>query len=151
MEVLHRHHIIPRHAGGTDDESNLFLLTHVQHALAHRNRAILLHSPKDWIAWKMMSGQMGKEEARKSAWKIGYAKRDKSFFQTIEYQEKKRLESLRRGSKPPRHVGKNHPNYGNPNKINIGENNPGIKYRNMTWRKDPITGKRIWENKNASI
>lgn len=32
----HRHHIIPRHAGGTDDPSNLVELTVEEHAEAHR-------------------------------------------------------------------------------------------------------------------
>ena len=34
--MKHMHHIIPRHAGGTDDLSNLVELTIEQHAEAHR-------------------------------------------------------------------------------------------------------------------
>lgn len=34
--LRHRHHIVPRHAGGTDDESNIQLLAVEEHAEAHR-------------------------------------------------------------------------------------------------------------------
>ncbi|MGH7744242.1 MAG: HNH endonuclease signature motif containing protein, partial [Candidatus Dormibacteria bacterium] len=66
-ELKHLHHIIPRHAGGTDNPNNLFPLTLIQHALAHRNKAILECSPLDWFAWKMLSNLMGKEEVRRRA------------------------------------------------------------------------------------
>ena len=33
---FHRHHIIPKHAGGTDEASNLVYLTPEEHALAHK-------------------------------------------------------------------------------------------------------------------
>ena len=36
MNVYHKHHIIPRHAGGTDDSSNIVLLTIEQHAKEHK-------------------------------------------------------------------------------------------------------------------
>lgn len=68
----HLHHIIPRHVFSKetpksviDHPSNLFPLNPTQHALAHRNIAILgIHrnSYKDWAAWKLLSGQWGKEE-----------------------------------------------------------------------------------------
>lgn len=62
MTVYHRHHIIPRHAGGTDDPSNIVLLTIEEHAEAHR----LLYEEhgrvEDRVAWLALSGQIGKEE-----------------------------------------------------------------------------------------
>jgi len=61
--ILHNHHIIPKHAGGTNDKENLYPLTIIQHALAHRNRAIIMKDAKDWIAWKTLSGQIGRAEA----------------------------------------------------------------------------------------
>ena len=33
--MKHKHHIIPKHMGGKDDEENLILLTIEGHALAH--------------------------------------------------------------------------------------------------------------------
>lgn len=60
--MLHKHHIIPRHAGGTDDPENLVYLTIEQHAEAHR----LLYEEhgrwQDYYAWQGLSGQIGKEE-----------------------------------------------------------------------------------------
>lgn len=73
--MLHSHHILPRHAGGTDDPSNLYPLTPTQHALAHRNRAILEVSWKDWIAWKMLSGQIPAQEATLEAIRTAQRKR----------------------------------------------------------------------------
>jgi hypothetical protein len=34
--MKHKHHIVPRHMGGTDDPSNLIELTVEEHAEAHR-------------------------------------------------------------------------------------------------------------------
>lgn len=61
---MHTHHILPRHAGGTDNPSNLFPLSVIQHALAHRNRWVMSWSIKDRIAWLTLSGKFGREEAR---------------------------------------------------------------------------------------
>ena len=33
--IYHNHHIVPRHAGGTDDPSNIIKLTVSEHAEAH--------------------------------------------------------------------------------------------------------------------
>lgn len=59
----HRHHIIPRHVGGTDEESNLITLTIEEHALAHK----LLYEQhgrwQDRIAWHTLSGQITSYEA----------------------------------------------------------------------------------------
>ena len=33
--MIHRHHIVPKHAGGTEDEDNIVLLTIEEHADAH--------------------------------------------------------------------------------------------------------------------
>jgi len=60
--IYHRHHIIPRHAGGTDDPSNIVELTIEEHAEAHR----LLYEEhgrwQDKVAWRALSGQIDKDE-----------------------------------------------------------------------------------------
>ena len=64
---VHKHHIIPRHAGGTDDPSNIEEVTIEEHAERHR---ILFETHGYWqdkIAWKALSGQIGREEAIKEA------------------------------------------------------------------------------------
>lgn len=60
--LKHKHHIIPRHAGGTDDPSNIIELTVEQHAEAHR----LLYEQHgrlgDYLAWKGLSGAISTAE-----------------------------------------------------------------------------------------
>lgn len=69
--MKHRHHIIPRHAGGTDDESNIELLTVEEHAEAHR---ILFEKHGRWqdkVAWHFLSAVITREEARELAYRKG--------------------------------------------------------------------------------
>ena len=65
--MKHKHHIIPRHAGGTNDPSNLILLTITEHAEAHR---LLYEEHNRWqdrVAWQTLSGQISLAEAIKQA------------------------------------------------------------------------------------
>lgn len=60
--MKHMHHIIPRHAGGTDDSSNLISLTIEEHAEAHR----LLYEQhgrwQDKAAWMGLLKMVPKEQ-----------------------------------------------------------------------------------------
>ena len=60
--MKHRHHIIPRHAGGTDDPSNIVELTIEEHAEAHR----LLYEEhgcwQDKVAWLGLAGMIDHQE-----------------------------------------------------------------------------------------
>ena len=67
MSIYHKHHIVPRHAGGTDDPSNIIELTVEEHAEAHKKLYEDHGRWQDEIAWKTLSGQIGKEEAQKIA------------------------------------------------------------------------------------
>ena len=60
--VTHKHHIIPRHAGGTDDPSNIIELTVAEHAEAHKKLWEKHGRKEDYIAWKGLAGEIGKEE-----------------------------------------------------------------------------------------
>lgn len=62
---MHKHHIIPKHMGGTDDPSNLVLLTVEEHAEAHKKLYEQHGKWQDFIAWKALSGQIHKDEIRK--------------------------------------------------------------------------------------
>ena len=59
---MHKHHIIPKHMGGSDDASNIIELSVEEHAEAHR----LLYEKhgkfEDYLAWKGLAGIIGKEE-----------------------------------------------------------------------------------------
>lgn len=69
--MKHKHHIIPRHAGGSDDPSNLIELTVEEHAEAHR---ILFEQYGRWedeYAWKGLAGIIGKEELVRQMCSLG--------------------------------------------------------------------------------
>ena len=60
--ILHKHHIIPKHAGGTDDPSNLIYLTVEEHAEAHKKLWEEHGRWQDHIAWKALAGSIGQDE-----------------------------------------------------------------------------------------
>ena len=60
--VKHRHHIIPRHMGGSDDPSNIIELTVEEHAEAHRVLYELHGKEEDRLAWLGLSKQISKLE-----------------------------------------------------------------------------------------
>jgi hypothetical protein len=53
--MKHKHHIIPKHAGGSDDPSNLIELTPLEHAEAHRLLYEQYGRWQDEVAWKGLS------------------------------------------------------------------------------------------------
>lgn len=60
--MKHTHHKIPKHAGGTDDSSNLVELTIEEHAEAHRLLYEQYGRWQDRVAWKGLLGLIGHEE-----------------------------------------------------------------------------------------
>lgn len=64
MTVYHKHHIIPKHMGGTDDSSNLIELTVEQHAEAHKKLWEEHGNEYDRIAWLSLTNQIDNAEAR---------------------------------------------------------------------------------------
>ena len=59
---MHKHHIIPRHMGGTDDPENLIELTIEDHAEAHRKLFEEHGHWQDYVAWQGLAGLIPKEE-----------------------------------------------------------------------------------------
>lgn len=55
-ETYHKHHIIPRSSGGSDDESNLITLEYRDHVIAHYILYKANPSNSNWIAYRLMSG-----------------------------------------------------------------------------------------------
>ena len=47
----HKHHIVPKHMGGTDEKSNLIELTIAEHAEAHRLLYEKYNQTQDKVAW----------------------------------------------------------------------------------------------------
>jgi hypothetical protein len=60
--MKHKHHIIPRHAGGTDDPNNLIELSIEEHAEAHRKLYEQYGRPEDLSAWLGLQGLVNKKE-----------------------------------------------------------------------------------------
>jgi len=60
--MKHTHHIVPKHMGGTNHPSNLVEVTVEEHANLHLSLYLTHGLREDWVAFHMLSGQMGKEE-----------------------------------------------------------------------------------------
>lgn len=55
--MTHNHHIIPKHAGGTNDPSNLIRLTISGHSFAHWCLWMKFGRLQDKMAWLMLAGK----------------------------------------------------------------------------------------------
>ena len=89
--MKHKHHIIPKHMGGTDDPSNLIELSVEEHAEAHKVLFEEYGLKEDEIAWKGLAGIIGREEVVKSAQILGSKKggnSPKNPFKDPEFQQK---------------------------------------------------------------
>lgn len=61
---LHRHHIIPKHSGGTDDESNFTYLTPREHVIAHYLLWRIYKNPNDLRSMQMLGAELTIEQRR---------------------------------------------------------------------------------------
>lgn len=62
MTIYHKHHIIPKHLGGTDDSSNLVEVTVEQHAALHKQLWEDLGHWEDKLAWEGLAGIVPKQD-----------------------------------------------------------------------------------------
>jgi hypothetical protein len=60
--MKHKHHIIPKHMGGTDEASNLIELTIEEHAKAHEKLYEQHGHWQDYLAWKGLLGLISHDE-----------------------------------------------------------------------------------------
>lgn len=106
--MKHKHHIIPRHAGGTDDSSNIVELTVEEHAEAHRILYEECGRKEDLCAWKGLSGQWtkfqvhnylrtGSKHTEETKQKISDAKRGVRLTE----EHKKKISASGKGKKQP--------------------------------------------------
>lgn len=61
--IFHKHHIVPKHAGGTDDPSNIIKVNIPMHIFLHKLRWEELGDKYDYIAYSCLEGQMLTDEA----------------------------------------------------------------------------------------
>ncbi len=67
MASHHIHHVLPKHMGGGDEEENLVVLTVEEHALAHEALWKKYGQYGDYLAYRMLSGQIAPSEASRLA------------------------------------------------------------------------------------
>jgi len=60
--LMHKHHIIPRYMGGTDDPTNLVEVAVTQHAMYHFCNYQLWKNIEDYVAYRGLSGQISEAE-----------------------------------------------------------------------------------------
>lgn len=87
MTTYHKHHIIPRHMGGSDDPSNIIELTIEEHANAHKQLYEQYGHKEDYLAWKGLSGKLGKEEILAEKEKIRIQKVKKRMKELVDKGE----------------------------------------------------------------
>ena len=92
--MKHKHHIIPKHAGGTNDASNIVELTVEEHAEAHRKLYEEHGRWQDQVAYRMLSGQISSYEATIEAIKKTQTGR-KHTPEVIEKRRQKQIGSKR--------------------------------------------------------
>lgn len=109
MIIKHKHHIIPRHAGGTDDPKNIIELTIEEHAKAHKLLYEKYNREEDRLTWLGLSGQIGKDEilyilAKKQKGikkPEGHGAKVSAFRKTFRYTEesKRKMSLAKKGKK----------------------------------------------------
>ena len=62
MTIYHKHHIIPKHAGGSDHPDNIVLLSVTEHAEAHKVLYEKYGRWQDFVAWKGLLKQINLQE-----------------------------------------------------------------------------------------
>lgn len=123
--MKHKHHKIPKHAGGNNHSSNIVELTVEEHAEAHRKLFEQYGRWQDYVAWKGLEGSIGKEELKRlktslanKGRKVSAETRSKMseknagqnnpMFgkkQSASSNEKNRQSQIRNGNKPPNRKG----------------------------------------------
>lgn len=101
--LYHKHHIIPKHAGGTDDSSNIVYITVEEHAEAHRILFEQYGRTEDYLAWKGLSGR--KEEFIRARCSFGGKKGGKKLLgkPKSEIHKQRVSEGLRGKKQTPEH------------------------------------------------
>lgn len=86
--MKHKHHIIPKHMGGSDEPDNLIELTIEEHAQAHFELWEKFGFIEDKIAWECLSGRKLSEEDRIMLSKSGFEKFLLDDTRVIEWKNK---------------------------------------------------------------
>ena len=136
----HKHHIIPLHMNGPNDQSNLVELTVEEHAEAHRKLFEQYGLWQDELAWKGLAGIIGHEEAVRMSQSLA----NKGKIVTEE-QKKKQSEKMK-----GRKLTKEHRDNISKGKIGlyVGEKNPMF---GRCGEKSPVFGRKHTEEEKEKI
>ena len=133
--MKHRHHILPKHAGGTNDPSNIVYLTPSEHAEAHRLLFEKYGRWQDFVAWRGLSKQTTHVELRRERQRLSQLGRHKT-------QEERRLISENNGMRN-KEVSSRVGLKLKGNKNSVGHPN-GKANKGQIWITNGIVSKRIF-------
>ena len=91
----HLHHVVPKHAGGTDDPDNLVRVNKAMHSFMHRLRYKETGDYYDCCAANLLSGDWTAEQARQESCKHGQRLSEKflpSVIKTLQAYNSRPLE-----------------------------------------------------------
>jgi hypothetical protein len=90
-EVFEKHHIVPKHCGGTDDRDNLIYLPPHIHTLAHYYRWLSLQEIGDKVAYEMRWNQNIESVKLRSQLAVNSNKEKGNLFWNTEWQREQGL------------------------------------------------------------
>jgi len=135
--MKHKHHIIPKHVGGSDDPSNLVELTVGEHAEAHRLLWEQYGRWQDYIAWCGLSGRLSKEEIIREKIRLSnYGRKHKKEsidkIKNCSLQQWQRLDDIRKTTEHKKKVSETQKNVQNLPEVKLKRSNTLSKMWEIT-------------------
>jgi len=100
--MKHKHHIIPKHMGGSDEPSNLIEISVEEHAEAHRVLYEKYGNWQDYLAWQGLSKRVSCEQMAREASRFA------NTGKKLSEETKQKISNSKKGVKhTPEHVKNN--------------------------------------------
>lgn len=140
MSIYHNHHIIPKHAGGTDHPSNIIRLTVEDHALAHLKLYQKNGKLEDLWAYKTISQRKDIDISGKNNHMYGKKGENNPNWGRKHSEETKKKMSMVKS-------GKNHPLWGKK----VSEETKRKMSLSQIGKKGHMWGKKLLEETKRKI